>query len=835
MATTKARTRKPAVAAASAAKPAPKPASKVASKVAKRAAPAKGAPTGTPAPMPARKHALQRSDFMAAAQGEAKTVIYIHGIGNKPTPEVLRCQWDKALFGRGMGERTRLAYWVNRLRYPTPEIATCGDRDEGPTINQAEQRVLSALGVTPGSRDLGQLADALAGTPAESAMLHGMLGELGASKTKQTGPGARGLFDKVNEILLKLISAALLQDVHDFFFDKRRREAMEKSLLDRMESGGGPFVVVAHSQGSMIAYEVLRKLDPARYDVALLVTIGSPLGLPSVRSMFKQSIRKKKLPFPPCVRHWYNVADRLDPVALDGNLADDIENPGQRYSNLQGADINIDSPRNPHSGSGYLSNLHVRAKVREVVGVGFDQPVSNTVLIKDLSDQMEANGSEHRHEVLIELDKLPTGEGGREAARTALVARIRGLAGGTTRLKGRALDDEIYLEDNLQRFVSAKLTRFEIESLRNDYQTLSFKRLWRDAGKRALLNQSRSVIQADAAQTAYRALGQKIGWAVLDTGIAAGHPHFYQKGKRDVVVAQWDCTVRGKPKKLLRADGAAFSKLDRNGHGTHVAGVIAGQCSAPLPGANEKEKVEFTGVAPQAQLYGFKVLDDDGNGRDSWIIKAVQQVADLNDQAGELMIHGMNLSLGGYFDAESYGCGFTPLCNELRRLWRQGVVVVLAAGNEGLAWLVQNDGESYPMNMDMTIGDPANLEDAIAVGSVHKGNPHSYGVSYFSSRGPTADGRHKPDVVAPGEKIISAHYDFKVSDPKTWMVEMSGTSMAAPHVSGLVAGFLSVRREFIGSPDRVKQILLAHCTDIGRDPYMQGRGIPNMIQMLAST
>ena len=201
-------------------------------------------------------------------------------------------------------------------------------------------------------------------------------------------------------------------------------------------------------------------------------------------------------------------------------------------------------------------------------------------------------------------------------------------------------------------------------------------------------------------------MGQKIGWAVLDTGIAAGHPHFYQKGKRDVVVAQWDCTVRGKPKKLLRADGVAFSKLDRNGHGTHVAGVIAGQCSAPLPGADGKEKVEFTGIAPQAQLYGFKVLDDDGNGRDSWIIKAVQQVADLNDQAGELVIHGMNLSLGGYFDAESYGCGFTPLCNELRRLWRQGVVVVLAAGNEGLAWLVQNDGESYPMNMDMTIGDP---------------------------------------------------------------------------------------------------------------------------------
>ena len=59
-----------------------------------------------------------------------------------------------------------------------------------------------------------------------------------------------------------------------------------------------------------------------------------------------------------------------------------------------------------------------------------------------------------------------------------------------------------------------------------------------------------------------------------------------------------------------------FDTLDRNGHGTHVAGVISGMCNAPLPGATGKEAVEFTGIAPQAKLYGFKVLDDDGNGRD---------------------------------------------------------------------------------------------------------------------------------------------------------------------------------------------------------------------------
>lgn len=815
------KTRKPAVA----------PADKAMKKSAKTAASSKRkvAPKRVADP-----DALAESSFMAKAQGEAMTVIYVHGIGNKPTADILRCQWDKALFGRSMGERTRLAYWVNRDRYPVPEPGTCGDRDEGPTLNIAEQRVLSALDVTPINRDLGELADVLAETPAESEMLHRMLDEMGVQDAP-LGPGQRGILDKINQILLKLISAALLQDTHDFFFDTPRREAMERGVRERLASGGGPFVVIAHSQGSMIAYEVLRKLDPAKCDVALFVTLGSPLGLPVVRSRFKQWIGKRKLPFPACVRHWYNVADRRDPVARDGNLSDDIDKPGLRFSNLQGEGINADAPRNPHSGSGYLANSQVRARVREVVGMGFDQPVSSTVLIKDLSDQLEAHGAAHRHEVLIELDKLPMGQGSREAVRASLLSRIRALAGSTTSLDGVALDEAIFLEDDLDRFVSARLTRFEVESLRNEFQVLGLKRLWRDAGKRALINQSRRVVQADAAHAAYGALGHGIGWAVLDTGIAAGHPHFFVKGKHDRVIAQWDCTLRGAPRKLVRADGKAFDLLDRNGHGTHVAGVIAGSCSAPMPGASTNGRVEFSGIAPEAQLYGFKVLDDGGNGRDSWLIKAVQQVARINEQAGELVIHGVNLSLGGYFDAESYGCGFTPLCNELRRLWRQGVVVVLAAGNEGLAWLVQADGESYPMNLDMTIGDPANLEEAIAVGSVHKSNPHSYGVSYFSSRGPTADGRRKPDVVAPGEKIVSAHFDYKKADRSTWMVEMSGTSMAAPHVSGLIAGFLSVRREFIGSPDRVKQIVREHCTDIGRDPYMQGSGIPNLMQMLVAT
>ncbi|WP_369791632.1 S8 family serine peptidase [Synechococcus sp. WH 5701] len=174
---------------------------------------------------------------------------------------------------------------------------------------------------------------------------------------------------------------------------------------------------------------------------------------------------------------------------------------------------------------------------------------------------------------------------------------------------------------------------------------------------------------------------------------------------------------------------------------------------------------------------------------------------------------------------------------------RQGVLVVLAAGNEGSGDIVV-DGFSSTRSFDLSIGDPANLEEAIAVGSVHPTLPHRYGTSYFSSRGPTADGRLKPDVVGPGERILSCRSS---SDPNRsaerdrgkgvdeLYIALSGTSMAAPHISGLLAAFLSVRSEFIGYPDRVKQILLDHCTDLKRDRYHQGAGLPNLSKMLLET
>jgi hypothetical protein len=637
--------------------------------------------------------------------------------------------------------------------------------------------------------------------------------------------------------LTRNLTRMFARDVNDLFVEKAKGERMRESLRERMRAGGAPFVVVAHSQGSMIAYCVLMEPEFAAMDIPLFVTIGSPLGIDEVQDYISDLTGVKRLTVPPGVLRWINVADPLDPVALDKDISGDyaVNARGVRVENH--VTFNPDSPRHPHSGTGYLTLEHVRQPVRECVDTALFQPVAPFKMAKDVVRAYADSNPGDRHRILVQLEDFATTALTRESA----LQRIYDIldAEEEDSSQRQALAPEL-----LQRYVALNLTRLEAEKLSSSGhgdRKFPVARLWKNSAKWAFLDRSIHTTHAFPAHHSYQAAGADVTWAVLDSGIHWTHPHF-NRVSGSTIARVYDCTDASQ-----RRAASGLRELDANvardrdaardmfGHGAHVAGIIAGRYTAR--DVEAKDRI-ICGMAPDAKLVIYKVLDNNGSGEDSWIIKALDHIFDTNERAGTIVIHGVNLSLGGEFDVEAFNCGHTPLCVELRRLWRQGVVVVLAAGNEGFASLNTADGTNIQANMGMSLGDPANLEEAIVVGSVHKDSPHTYGTSFFSSRGPTADGRMKPDCVAPGERIVSVRNDARRLDASAKFedlyTEMSGTSMAAPHVSGLIAAFLSKRREFIGRPDDVKSILLQNCTDLRRQRQMQGAGMPNLVKMLVN-
>ncbi|MDE3195219.1 MAG: S8 family peptidase, partial [Acidobacteriota bacterium] len=307
---------------------------------------------------------------------------------------------------------------------------------------------------------------------------------------------------------------------------------------------------------------------------------------------------------------------------------------------------------------------------------------------------------------------------------------------------------------------------------------------------------------------------------------------------------------------LAHADftGSNSPLTDDFGHGTHVAGIVAGALpAAPIPSAaanalakrtrlNETGQIEtfddplpsIAGIAPACRLVSFKVLDSQGSGAVSNLLAAFDRIQNLNEHGRNIRIHGVNLSVGYEFDPAWFACGQSPVCAEVNRLVRSGVVVVVAAGNTGYGLLAASQ-RTTGAGMMLTINDPGNADLAITVGSTHRDAPHLYGVSYFSSKGPTGDGRSKPDLVAPGERILSCCASSQAPNgANNVYVEDTGTSMAAPHVSGAIAAFLSIRREYIGEPEKVKQVFLSTATDLGRNPHFQGKGLLDLMRAIQS-
>jgi serine protease AprX len=259
--------------------------------------------------------------------------------------------------------------------------------------------------------------------------------------------------------------------------------------------------------------------------------------------------------------------------------------------------------------------------------------------------------------------------------------------------------------------------------------------------------------------------------------------------------------------------------LDQYGHGTHVAGLVAGNGAASTGTPFVKT---FRGVATKANLINLRVLDANGAGTDSAVISAITTAI---QQKSKYNIRVINLSLGRPV-FESYT--LDPLCQAAEQAWNAGIVVVVAAGNNGRNQTQGTDGYA-------TITAPGNDPLVITVGAMKTMGTLTRAddlIASYSSKGPTLlDHVVKPDIVAPGNRIISleaskttvlassgaanlvpfSYYQNpanKGNSPDYF--RLSGTSMAAPMVSGTVA--LMLNKDSTLTPDTVKARLMKTAT-----------------------
>jgi hypothetical protein len=312
-----------------------------------------------------------------------------------------------------------------------------------------------------------------------------------------------------------------------------------------------------------------------------------------------------------------------------------------------------------------------------------------------------------------------------------------------------------------------------IESL--DY----VKRVHQDKTYTVNLTESVHLIGADSVWIVYGNKGDSIKVAIIDSGIDYLHPALGKGfGPGFKVIGGYD---------FVNNDN---DPMDDNGHGTHVAGIVAANTDS------------IKGVAPNAWLLAYKVMDASGSGSESNIIAGIERAVDPNNNGNyDDKADVANMSLGGLGDPND------ALSTAVNNAVKIGVVFCIAAGNAG----------AYG-----TIGSPGCAADAITVGSTDKSNV----LSYFSSRGPTNDVYTiKPDILAPGSSITSTYLN---NTYKT----LSGTSMATPHIAGVSALIKKQHKDW--TPAMIKSAIMSTAKDIGLDVMTEGCGIVNAFKSVTA-
>ena len=289
-----------------------------------------------------------------------------------------------------------------------------------------------------------------------------------------------------------------------------------------------------------------------------------------------------------------------------------------------------------------------------------------------------------------------------------------------------------------------------------------------------------------------------VGVAIIDSGIESTHPNF----------KEWGSTTSRVVYSQSFIDSATS---DLQGHGTHVAGIVGSVDNVHSTGGNAREL--FFAPAMDSSLINLRVLDSAGKSTDAAVISAIDRAIALKSTYN---IRVMNLSLGRPV-VESYKTD--PLTKAVERAWKAGITVVVAAGNSGR-------DNSKSTNGYGTITSPGNHPLVITVGAANLRNDNDATndvIASYSSKGPTMIDRIvKPDLIAPGNLVLSlqapngtlvkaypanrppqSETEVTTSTtPSTNFYRMSGTSMAAPFVSGAAA--LMISQDSTLTPDQVK-------------------------------
>jgi serine protease AprX len=303
-----------------------------------------------------------------------------------------------------------------------------------------------------------------------------------------------------------------------------------------------------------------------------------------------------------------------------------------------------------------------------------------------------------------------------------------------------------------------------------------------------------TAVEEDVAAAQFALDGTGVGVAIIDSGVADHGDLHNATGSSRVVYSQ----------SFVAGD---TTTPDKFGHGTHVAGLIGS--TGTNSGTANGYLAKYAGVAPNVNIINLRVLDQNGSGTDSQVIAAIQQAIALKSTYN---IRVINMSLGRPV-FESYT--LDPVCQAVESAWQAGIVVVVAAGNRGRDNSMGTHGFA-------TIGAPGNDPAVITVGAtrtMYTATRVDDAIASYSSKGPTlVDHLVKPDLVAPGNRLVSLrdagstmdinHPLFEVAPlvgtPKYF--RLSGTSMATPLVSGAVALMLQQNPSL--TPDQVKARLM---------------------------